>query len=133
MAWNLADQMATINAVRYFAPPLASGVPNGNAPVGDLSNQQVAPGRYTVTDLPDVTAGRATVSKTFSIIVNPGAGFAPEPGFPTLPDPAIRLHAMATALVRFRPADNALVLETFIFESISGGHVPWWQRWIDGA
>jgi hypothetical protein len=131
--WSLSEQLATISSSRLFSPPLASGVPQDNKQVGDLSDQAVDSARYTVSDVPFAPPPTPTPTRVFSVVVSSGSGFTPEPNFPTLPDPSIRLHAIATALVRFRPADNALVLETFIFGSLSSQQVPWWQRWIDAG
>jgi len=131
--WSLYEHLGQSTTTRLFSAPLASAVPDGNKPVGDLSHQVPAVSRFIVADLPDQTNATATTNKTFSIQITPGTGFAPEPDFPNLPDPVIRLHAMTTALVRFRPADNALVFQPFIFESLSAKSVPWWQRWIEAG
>jgi hypothetical protein len=130
--WSLAEHLAQTSRARLFAVPLASAVPDGTKPVGDFSKRAVPFTRFTVADLPDTaTPNVETKSKTFSIVIDAGPGFTPEPEFPTLPDPAIRLHAMTTAFVRFRTADQALVFETFIFGVLTAKDVPWWQRWRD--
>ena len=71
-------------------------------------------------------------SPVFQIgIMPPAGGFSDEDD---LPDPAIRLHAMASGKVYFKPADgtmhNRLILE---FPSMLAVDlkVPWWQRWVE--
>jgi hypothetical protein len=131
MAWNLVDALSepVSSARRAFYPPLAS-IPPGRSVVRAVDPTQFQPADDRANE--NDPFFREPNDPVFLIgITPPAGGFTDEDG---LPDPAIRLHAMAPGIVRFQPADgnmaDRLVLEMPTFLS-SFATVPWWDRWVE--
>jgi len=121
MVWSLVEALSIPGDRRAFFLPLAS-IPPGNTTVRAVEQSQFEPADNTT--IPD--------DPFFSIRITPptGGSFTDEG---TLPDPAIRLHAMAPGIVRFKPSDatmgDRLILEMPMF--LGNVAVPWWQRWVE--
>jgi hypothetical protein len=126
MTWNLADPMS-LGLRRRFSLPLAS-IPPGKDNVRKVDRNLFDLSEH-YNNLPPPDGRTADVVLNIRI-KKPAGGFTEEDD---LPDPLIRLHAMAPGIMRFKPANKAfgdqLILETPIF----AGSIPvrWWQRWIE--
>src|SRR5262249_27645676 len=129
MAWNLVDALSRPGQRRQFYLPLAS-IPPGRTTVRpvdfnlfDLSENHYLKDADHESDI------------ALNIAIRPPAGgFTNED---SLPDPAIRLHAIGAGTVTFRPSTPAqgdsLVLQIPTFaeplDTPAGGGVKWWRRW----
>lgn len=118
MPWSLVEILSGATAPRRaFYPPLAS------IPPGSTTVRVVDPNVFTPSDETTVTN-----DKVFNIRIAPP--FTPEG---TLPDPAIRLHAMAPGWMRFRPQDatmeDSLIVDMPMF--LAPVAAPWWERWVE--
>lgn len=125
--WNLVDNLSASMTLegsrRAFYPPLAS------LPPGRDETPQVNPLQYGLIDEWD-HVNRPTVL-TFAInIASPPSGFADDAG---LPDPALRLHAVAGGLLRYRPAEGegGPSLELEMPQFLGAVAAPWWGRWVE--
>lgn len=128
---NLNDMMSSPESAaaesserRRFYLPLASvapGMPDATA------TNAVNRNCFTIQD------GTSLPSDTPSLVVNiqkPGsAAFQDDGG---LPDPAIRLHAVADGLLRYTPATKSLTLELpFRIPGFVAKKAGWFERWIE--
>ena len=127
MPWNLVDALSVINQRRTFFLPLASIPPerSNTAPVDE--------NLFEITENYSTQPDGRTSDVSLNILCNaPAGGFASDGG---LPDPAIRLHAVDSGQISFRPADSVmgdrLILTPPRFAFINTTEVKWWQRWIE--
>lgn len=132
MPRSLVEALAEAGQRRPFYLPLATASPEFSS-VRPVGQDQFDPERdNTIADDP-----------TLRIVITPQTGgqFTDEG---SLPDPAIRLHAIGASLVRFKPANatHADRLEiriipffTSILTEFRGGYVfpAWWERWREAG
>lgn len=116
MPWNLVDALAVQGQRRPFFLPLAAIPPGGNS-VRAVDLDQFA--------LDDDTSDQDDPFLRIDIVPIGGSEG-------TLPDPAVRLHAMAPGTLRFVPAQGGvsdrLILRMCLFaEPIDVG---WWPQWV---
>jgi hypothetical protein len=118
LPWNLVESLSGgTSPRRAFYAPLAS-IPPSSTTIRTVFPSAFTPSADTL----------ASGDKVLNVrIAQP---FSPEG---ELPDPAMRLHAMAPGTVRFEPADatmlDRLILEMPMF--LTPLNVPWWERWMD--
>ena len=128
MPWNLVDALSAPNQPRPFHLPLAS-IPPGSTSVRKVTDDQFEP-----QDEKIIVSGEVK-DLVFRIRIKPPSGGSFSDEGAMLPDPALRLHAMAPGTLVFKPADkdmgNRLILEMPRFMSLPEDRVRWWERWTE--
>lgn len=137
MTWNLVDAVgpgtsptASEGPRRSFYVPIAAVSPGL---VDKARTVEVAPARFECADLESIPSDNHALQITVRPTEN---GFAMDGA---LPDPAVRLHALAEGFLRFRPVaggvPDSLELELLIFQfpTVLLKHAPWWERWLEAG
>jgi hypothetical protein len=141
MPWSLVEALAEPDRRRPFHLPLVSGFPK----FSEVGQDQYDPENDHAPDPNDPSKTDPNDPRLRIVISPPQNGqFANQED---LPDPAIRLHAIGAAWVRFKPAHasykDSLELKLAVFAtfplrphrlSFSGNTFPlWWYRWLEAG
>jgi hypothetical protein len=151
MKWNLVDHLSAASGRRAFYPPLASIAP------GKLSTRSIDRTAFAIGPPAASNNNGVTLDVPLNIrITPPFGGFVDEPasgltdsdsGFVdsfALPDPLVRLHAIGSCFVRYKPTDatrGKLLLKLGLFLAAAGTPrdwglnrlPPWWRQWVSAG
>src|SRR5678816_1292144 len=122
MPWNLSDPFSTSTA-RRFHLPVASD------PTGGAARPSVSPDRYQIGEMEVDGMPRLQVT-----VAATAEGFPAEGG---LPAAVIRLHAMGTGLLSYRPQVGSL-RQCLLLDLAPGWlrmatEVKWIHRWLEAG
>lgn len=132
MTWNLVDNLTIPGLDRAFSLPLSS------TPPGMPSLTMADASQFTLSDnINDTDYYSATKKPILTIAIQPSGSATTFPDIEGLPNPAIRLHAMAMGELYFEAANTTftkdhLILKMPMFAWKFFAEVPWYERWHEG-